>query len=513
VGDGVSWASDQRGAVKERVADLPYVVYYGAHCRRLFFGRVMSLENWRALSPRIHSEDDSARPSPAVVSVPMICGIGAVALFFSALQPSGLASWGKLFYFAMRLVLVAVVVSAIVTGVVSRIMRRRLPGSLAPIILAACMGAVWVPAWVICMRRPNVVLILADCLCMVSLNWAIKRYESEDAGPVRVPRQGPHVLRFPMGDSKPLVRTLLPALGAAVLMQAVVVAAVAENYVIAAGIGGGCCAVLVWMTDSKTLRTGVQRESNRRVAVTMGLAFLFTAVVLLPYLKRPVGGLGFTLLPKVAAAPRAAGSEHPRNSSGFTGIILLPLTKPEKKIVAPVSNEAPNAGYKLAKPMVIPFDGVYWYFKAPDTRPQVTAHLVKGSSMKAKISSTDAYPLLMDAHQELGVPINLRCCSRIEIAVQNADRRTGAIYLELWLRDKTMPGMMGRYVGTAVIPSSESGGSSDKSGSLTDETLEYALPPGMRMGKFDEITVGVRTDPMRAREGAQIGIRKFVLYP
>ncbi len=27
----------------------------------------------------------------------------------------------------------------------------------------------------------------------------------------------------------------------------------------------------------------------------------------------------------------------------------------------------------------------------------------------------------------------------------------------------------------------------------------------MRMGKFDEITVGVRTDPMRAREGAQIG--------
>jgi hypothetical protein len=119
----------------------------------------------------------------------------------------------------------------------------------------------------------------------------------------------------------------------------------------------------------------------------------------------------------------------------------------------------------------------------------------------------------MDAHQELGVPINLRCCSRIEIAVQNADRRAGAIYLELWLRDKTMPGMMGRYVGTAVIPSSQAGGSRDRPGAVTDETLEYSLPAGMRMGKFDEITVGVRTDPMRAREGAQIGIRQFVLYP
>ena len=163
--------------------------------------------------------------------------------------------------------------------------------------------------------------------------------------------------------------------------------------------------------------------------------------------------------------------------------------------------------------MVIPFDGVYWYFKAPDSRPQATAHVVKGSSLKAKVRSTDEYPLLMAAHQELGMPIDLSCCSRIEIAVQNAERRAGAIYLGLWLRDKTMPGMMGRYVGTVVIPSSESGGSQDRSGALTDETLEYSLPAGMRLGKFDEITVGVRTDPMRAREGAQIGIRQFVLYP
>ena len=83
----------------------------------------------------------------------------------------------------------------------------------------------------------------------------------------------------------------------------------------------------------------------------------------------------------------------------------------------------------------------------------------------------------------------------------------GAIYLELWLRDKTMPGMMGRYAGTAVIPSSESGGSQDRPGAVTNETLEYSLPADMRMGKFDEITWwGVRTGSgMRAREGAQIG--------
>ena len=105
--------------------------------------------------------------------------------------------------------------------------------------------------------------------------------------------------------------------------------------------------------------------------------------------------------------------------------------------MAPVSRDASVAGGRITKPMVIPFDGVYWYFKAPDRRPQASAHVVKGSSLKANVRSTDALPLLMDGHRELGQAIDLSCCSRIEIAVQNADRRSGAIYLELWLRDKS----------------------------------------------------------------------------
>ena len=63
-----------------------------------------------------------------------------------------------------------------------------------------------------------------------------------------------------------------------------------------------------------------------------------------------------------------------------------------------------------------------------------------------------------------------------------------------------------------AIPSSEMKGG-EVTGAVTNETLEYSIPATMRMERFDEITVGVRTDPMRAREGAQIGIRQFVLYP
>ena len=450
----------------------------------------------------------------------MIGGVVAagvlLSIFHPSLNPNSL-SWGGLLFFATGLLVVATLTSAMVARAVCRMMRSYLPGSVEPIVQATALGALWVPAWVLGLRYPSVLMVVAACFCLWSVNRAIKKYEA-GGGTEGAVRDGSDVMRLPnlhapIGDSKPLVLMLLPALVVAILAQGAVTAMVLDKYVIGSLVAGGCVAGLVWMSSSKALRERVRRESTGRVVVTRVLAFVFMIIVLLPYLRKPAGMMGLPLLPGVAAAPRAAGPRPGTSSSGFTGIILLPLTKPEKRIVAPVSKGATAAGQRIAEPMVIPFDGVYWYFKAPDNRPQPTAHLVKGSSLKAKVRSTDALPLLMDAHQELGQAIDLSCCSRIEIAVQNADRRAGAIYLELWLRDKTMPGMMGRYVGTAVIPSSEAGESQDRSGVVTDETLEYSLPAGMRLGKFDEITVGVRTDPMRAREGAQIGIRQFVLYP
>jgi hypothetical protein len=162
--------------------------------------------------------------------------------------------------------------------------------------------------------------------------------------------------------------------------------------------------------------------------------------------------------------------------------------------------------------MVIPFDGAYWYFKSPQKRPGPAAHVVRGSSIKANVRSTDRYPLLMNAHQELDTPIDLSCCRRIEIRVTNGDRRRGAIYLELSLRNRAVPGGGGAYIGTVVVPSSEGEGLSAKD-VPTDEALEFPLPAGLGGYAFDEITVGIRTDPERAREGAQVAIRQFVLYP
>jgi hypothetical protein len=244
-------------------------------------------------------------------------------------------------------------------------------------------------------------------------------------------------------------------------------------------------------------------------------AFVFTIVVLMPYLQNfRWSGVGEFLMGRVVTVARVAERrpERPSTSNNaYSGIILLPMNEPQKKIVAPPVRSPAGAGFRRIEPMVIPFDGAYWYFKAPDKRPRPTARIVRGSSTKAKVRSTDHYPLLMEAHQKLGTRIDLSCCSSIEIALQNADHHPGAIALELWLVDSALPRVMGRYVGTMTIPSSEGGGGREEM--PIEEKLDFPVLPGGRGGEFDEITVVVRTDAVRARTGAQIAIRRFELKP
>ena len=280
-----------------------------------------------------------------------VVGAGVVlSVFHPSLNPNSL-SWGGLLFFATGMLLVATLTSAMVARAVCRMMRSYLPDSVEPIVQATALGALWVPAWVLGLRYPSVLMVVAACFCLWSINRAIKKYEAGDvgAGQIRAEGVGSDVMRLPnlhapIGDAKPLVLMLLPALVVAILAQGAVTAMVLDKYVIGSLVAGGCCAGLVWMSASKALRERVRRESTGRVVVTRVLAFVFMIIVLLPYLRKPAGMMGLPLLPGVAAAPRAAGPRPGGNSGGFTGIILLPLTKPEKKIVAPVSKGATAAG-------------------------------------------------------------------------------------------------------------------------------------------------------------------------
>lgn len=62
-----------------------------------------------------------------------------------------------------------------------------------------------------------------------------------------------------------------------------------------------------------------------------------------------------------------------------------------------------------SKPVIIPFDGAYWYFKQPDQRPKDDAPTVRGDPLSKNIRS-NMRPLSMEAHQNLNTSIKVDFC-------------------------------------------------------------------------------------------------------
>jgi hypothetical protein len=315
------------------------------------------------------------------------------------------------------------------------------------------------------------------------------------------------------------------------LLDGVIGLAAAGWFLLASVAAAAFAGVLAWRATTRTTAdmssANVLPGSRQTALVTF--AFVLTVVALLPYLRTGIlGGLRPMMARKTPTkdGPTSTGD---LSTKGYIGIILLPLKDQQKKIVAPVRREfVPHFGVKISDPMEIPFDGQYWYFKWPDKRPRPNARVVRGSSTKTQVSSSTGTPLLMEAYQKLADPIDLGCCSAINLVVENADQLSGAISLELWVRklpdpkllpkqrsDFTQPQNAPHYLGTAVIPSSALpiGARPNASGKTAEETLNFPIPAGMEGTLFDEISVVVKTAPERARMGAKVAIKTFVLEP
>jgi hypothetical protein len=149
------------------------------------------------------------------------------------------------------------------------------------------------------------------------------------------------------------------------------------------------------------------------------------------------------------AGHQPSGSAASKFHDAYTGIILCPKKQTYTKLVAPapVSFQQKPFDNDRANPLIIPFDGVYWFYRAPDVQPPVKSHQAQGSPEMFDINSTDVRPLSMEAHQNLGTIIHLNCCSRIQIAIRNADRFPPSVSLELVIVDTTSKGRRSQSLG------------------------------------------------------------------
>jgi len=243
-------------------------------------------------------------------------------------------------------------------------------------------------------------------------------------------------------------------------------------------------------------------------------AVLAATIAFLPWLSGSLFGLlgvGNAIRTRPARLyPLQNSGEQIRSS--YVGIVLWPPHPKEKAEVVPPPPHTHSRGiWNISKPMVIPFDGPYWYFKAPAKKPGLKARLVRGQPTLVNIHSTDWKPLLMEAHQSLGSSINLDCCKEIDVNITNADNRPGRISIGMILTDSTLPDKTSQYLEAKPIVSSEAPLFSMNRPS-TEEKLRFQIEKG-KLQAFDEITVVILPAKERSLGGAKIAIHQFTLIP
>jgi hypothetical protein len=210
----------------------------------------------------------------------------------------------------------------------------------------------------------------------------------------------------------------------------------------------------------------------------------------------------------------AAATEKPAHAtSGYFGIILYPPPK-KMQIIVPRLHEDVIAAGALARPLVIPFDGPYWYFKEVALRPGRKAHVAHGSPTDASVNvrSTDLDPLMMEAHQKLMRPINLSACGEIDVAITNADTRAGEIDLALVLADSSLPGRPRQVLAAKPVLSSMMD-PMPRDRKPVNEVLRFTVPQAEHLRRFDDLTVEFLLAARHSRMGAKVSVESFELVP
>lgn len=196
---------------------------------------------------------------------------------------------------------------------------------------------------------------------------------------------------------------------------------------------------------------------------------------------------------------------------GYESIILWPPPQ-KKQIIPPLPPRTDLLAPGTSRPLIIRFDGPYWYFQPPEKEPGPTAHRAHGTPLSTHIRSNNSFPLIMEAHQHLGGAIRLTRCREMQVEVENREDEPSAVVLAVLLTDSTLPGKPTLHLGQQVLKTTLPDQGKLK-GSPSFETLRFAVPAHAKVRKFDEITVMLLRDMGPALVGPKIAIQQFQFLP
>jgi len=476
-------------------------------------------------------------------SVGGLLAAGAVAWFACHLPLLHTVSWGELITLATACVLEVLLASSVTVWTICAISPRAIAPDVRRFALRTSLPALWIAPLALLIRENSPWAIVITAALVTSFVRSVRLPQDygwpafQDSGIPEPPAQESRVLDpnrnpFSLLESAPSFRRQAFGGGAALCAEAGIGAACAGYSLTAAMLVGFASAVWTWSYARIALPAGAQpyssSRSSSRALLMVALAIVITAAALLPYLPHSFGIGGFGVTSRHHAHqgfPQGdPGGQRDRTKTfeasagptteGDSGVVLVPDKLIRTKLVAPapITVNAPLTGHRSVSPLVIPFDGVYWFFKAPDVHPPRTSRQAHGSPEMLNIHSTDRRPLSMEAHDNLGTLIDLDCCGRIQIAIRNADPYSETVSLELILINSSLPGKPSQSLGRVVVKSKRTWNLYEEQ-PFTRETLNFVIPPTAAIRRFDEVKIVFRMDAFRADDGAKIAIDHLVLIP
>lgn len=261
------------------------------------------------------------------------------------------------------------------------------------------------------------------------------------------------------------------------------------------------------------------KRAARRLALTTIAAILFTAWVLLDGVESRNRVADMNATGRSSNATPVSGHNGLKSKSqvlangidGYESVILWPLPS-KKKILPPLPASEQFLAPGTTRPLIIPFDGPYWYLQPPNKLPGSTAHQAHGTPLKIDIESHNSVPLVMDAHQSLSTSISVARCREIQVEIENRDNLEGTISIAVLLTDSLSTEKRTLYLGQQPVMSTVPGHFSIKREPIL-ETLRFSVPAHANIRNFNEITVMILPDVEHELVGPKIAIQQFQLYP
>ena len=445
--------------------------------------------------------------------------VAGVVAFSAAAPPSHYSSWTTLLVFALERIFSVSISCVLTSAILCAIVFRNADLDHHVLLVQASRAAIWFAPVALLIRTNSSWSLLAVAVFAVLVTPSLRIRDGDVSNPEH------SLLSSLQSDTLPLFPKFRPeiSIAAALSAQTGAVAFFAGHPKSGALlVGVACCAGTWWSVSNTELQNGPQQSYSLPIALA---AVLFTVAALLLYLQGATGiGLGSSH--KYAARIVSGdGDSHRRYvtqivddsartaGDGNSGIVLWPEKQLRAKLVAPPPVDVRTHGLsRAANPLTIPFDGVYWFFKAPDLRPPKTSRHAQASPDVVEIRSTDRRPLSIEAHDYLGNLIDTACCSRIQIAIRNADRYPDTVSLELILIDTSNADKPSESLGTMLVKSTRPWRISEHPQPV-NETLTFPISARASLRHFDELKIVFRLDRARADAAARIAIDHFVLIP